>query len=381
MYLDYAATRSVLPEVVAEVTTHLTDTYGNPSSVSTIGKKAKRVLEASRERIATALQVDVNSVYFTSGATESNNWLIRTQAWRARQLGKGKHIVCLAVEHPSVMAVCEQLETEGFTVSQVAVSPTMTDEALIEAFESLTTDQTIGWVMMAVNNELGTVYPVQLMTERAKARRLWCHVDAVQALGKIDLPWGNIGTSLTFSGHKIGAPKGIGLAIYQPEQSEMTLTPLLVGGGQERGFRSGTENVPYIAGLALAVELAQQRQIVMARHSEQLWQYLEQQLRTHHIRFERNGGMVMVPSIVSVWFPDIIASQLLIQTDLRGIAISAGSACSAGSLSPSKVVQHYYPQPLQRAQESVRLSFGLETTVDELEQLVTIIQGIYERKR
>lgn len=381
MYLDYAATRSVLPEVVAEVTAHLVDTYGNPSSVSTIGKKAKRVLESARERIAAALQVEQTAIYFTSGATESNNWLIRSQALKARQLGKGNHLVCLAVEHPSVMEVCEQLSAEGFSVNQVAVTPSMSDEQLVAAFDQLTTNQTIGWVMMAVNNELGTVYPVEQLSNRARERGIWCHVDAVQALGKLPLDWSKIGSSLTFSGHKIGAPKGIGLAIYQPLQQEMSLTPLLVGGGQERGFRSGTENVPYIAGLALAVELAQQRQSEMERHSEQLRDYLATRLREAGVTFERNGGMKMVASIINLWLPNMIASQLLIQTDLRGIAISAGSACSAGSLIPSKTVEHYYPQPVQRARESIRVSFGLETTVEELDQFVKIIQGIYERKR
>ena len=375
IYLDYAATTPVRQEVIEVITHALMHQFGNPSSVYQLGKQAKQHLENARKSVRQLIDTHDGQIYFTSGATEANNWAIRSQAYRARELGYGNHIVCSAIEHPSVMAVCNALELEGFSVSYVY--PDAQGDITLGNFIAATTSQTTGWIAMSVNNETGSQLPIDSLGQEAHIRQLWFHVDAVQSIGKI--PTTKWYTSLTSSGHKLYAPKGIGVLAYRAWDSSMSLQPLLFGGGQEQKKRSGTENIPYIMGFAKALELITYEQERNLDHWQKLSEYLYQQLDEADIAYERNGTH-QVPYIHSIWLKGQLASQVLIQMDLATISVSAGSACSAGSVIDSAILKAYYPAQEERWRESIRLSFGINTTSQDIYQFVQILKQLLERK-
>ncbi|WP_124057590.1 cysteine desulfurase family protein [Vaginisenegalia massiliensis] len=380
IYLDYAATSPVRPEVLARIQESLAHQFGNPSAVYSIGKQAKQALRQARNQLARALGVSAKDIYFTSGATEANNWAIRSQAYQARHLGLGDHLVCSAIEHPSVMEVCQQLEQEGFQVTYI--KPDANGEIKVDAFQAASTDRTTGWICMAVNNEVGAQLPIHALGQAAQAAGYWLHVDTVQALGQE--PWVQEGfqcTSFVGTGHKFYAPKGIGFLVYQPWNPEMTLTALIRGGGQEMALRSGTENLAYIEGLALAMELAVAEAGDKTQHFDQLTRYLFQRLDESQIAYQRNGdSQNQAPYIHSLWFEGIEASQILIQMDLAGICLSAGSACSAGSVVNSRILQAYYPDQADRWHQSIRLSFGRDSQTADIDAFIDQLKKLSERK-
>lgn len=369
IYLDYAATTPMNPLVIETMTQAMQELYGNPSSVHQEGKKARHQLLNARQRIASVLKVSRDDLYFTSGATEANNWALRSQAYRARQLNKGSHIISSSIEHPSVMAVLSLLEEEGFDITYIDPDP-QTLNITVEDYLKQTTDRTIGWVAMAVNNEVGSILPIYELGQAAQQEEVWFHVDFVQALGKLSFEIDKIGcTSLSLSAHKVFGPKGIGLLYYHPADEQMILQPLLRGGGQERGMRSGTENIPSIMGFATAIEQLTLHPIQPILQKN--YEYLLQQLEQLAIPYEINGPQeAHAPHIISLWLKDIPAQRALIQLDLNQIAISAGSACSAGTVQDSPILKAYYPNQPNRWHESLRVSFGPQTTTDEIDQLV-----------
>ncbi|MBK0347645.1 cysteine desulfurase [Aerococcaceae bacterium zg-ZJ1578] len=375
IYLDYAATTPVDKRVSERIHQVLTTEFANPSSVYQAGKHQKHQLNQARNQLKQLLNAVDYDVYFTSGATESNNWAIISQAMQARALNLGNHIVATAVEHPSVNSVLAYLETQGFEVTYLApVDERFTAEQFIEASR----EQTIGWVAMWVNNELGTRLPIEAIGAAAREHVHWFHVDAVQALGYSIANLTNVSlTSMSGSGHKFYAPKGIGFLLYRPWNPVLRLSPLLHGGGQESGLRSGTENVPYILGMVHALELTKENDL---QHSKMLESYLLERLNALKIPYQRNGKDT-VPYIMSLYFSDLLASQLLIHLDLAGIAVSAGSACSAGSLEVSHVLKAYYPNDNARHHQTIRISFGRDTTESEIDYLVEKINELQERKQ
>ncbi|MGO4937259.1 cysteine desulfurase family protein [Fundicoccus sp. Sow4_H7] len=378
IYLDHAATTPIHPEVVETITEALVSDYGNPSSIYRIGKQAKRKINTAREKMAELLAVNSNHLYFTSGATEANNWALVHQARLAKKLGKGNHIVATAIEHPSVRESLLSLESEGFEISWI--HPDDNHQITVEAFDVATTPQTIGWVAMAVNNEVGSILPVKELGQRAKVNNLWFHVDGVQAMNgtvKEIIPYV---TSFSASAHKFNGPKGIGFLIYQPWDTEMMLEALIHGGSQEFSKRAGTENTPYILGMAKALELILNESFDEEGHFNHLFQYLIEQLDINNIEYKLNGdGEHHSKHIVNLWFPGLSSSQFLIQMDLAEIYISAGSACSAGSLEDSLILKAYYPKEAQRWQESIRISFGRQTQIEEIDYLIKQIKLMNER--
>lgn len=373
IYLDNAATTPVDPDVAKVIHEALLENFYNPSSVYQPGKKNKHLINQAREQIKSLVNLPDADLYFTSGATEANNWAILSQAMKAKALGYGHHIVSTAIEHPSVLEVLKYLETQGFDVTYLNPQDLL---YTADQFLAATTDRTIGWVAMLVNNELGSRLPIEDLSRVAKDHVKWFHVDAVQGFGhgKVDLGSLNA-TSYSASGHKLGAPKGIGFLAYQPWDEKMTLQPLLHGGGQEAGLRSGTENLPYILGMTKAFELASK---VDSNTARELADYLMAQLDQKGIQFERNGEN-QVPYIVNLYFPNIDASQLLVQTDLANVAISAGSACSAGSLEVSHVLKAYYPNDDNRHHQSIRISFGRQNTKEEIDTFIQQLINLKER--
>lgn len=374
IYLDNAATTPVREEVVEVIADTLKNNFGNPSSTYLIGKQSKRLIENARESIGKQLGVLAKSIYFTSGATEANNWAIQSQAMKAKELGKGHHIVMSAVEHPSVMEMANQLTTQGFDIS--FVFPNEEHVVTVDAFIQLTTEHTTGWIAMAVNNETGALLPIAALAKEAKRRALWCHVDAVQAVGYLTERILHDATSISLAGHKINAPKGIGVLIYQPHDLKMTLNPLIVGGGQERQRRSGTENIAYIKGFEKALTLYIEELNQNMHHYLELEHYLITQLNEIGIEYELNANpKYKVPYITNIWLKNQLASRVLIQMDLNHIYISAGSACSAGSVSESKILKAFYPTTPNRWRESIRISFGYQTTKEDIAQFVSRLKA------
>lgn len=380
VYLDNAATTPVHPAVVQVIQDALMNDYGNPSSTYRIGKSVKHALIQARKQLAELLNVSETDVYFTSGATEANNWAIIAQANKSREFGEGHHIVTTAIEHPSVANVTKYLETQGFDVTYI--QPNEEGEITVQQFLEATTDNTIGWIAMAVNNEVGSILPVQELGEVAYEQKLWFHVDTVQAIGHLELDYQALKcTSFVGSAHKFNGPKGIGFLVYRTYQEHNHLEPLLHGGGQEGKMRSGTENVPYILGMVKALELAKTDIASNFEKFEELQTYLLTSLESIGISYEINGDKNnRVPYINNLWFNGNIASQMLIKMDLDGVYISAGSACSAGSLTESEILKAYYPNQPERWSQSLRISFGYQTTKADIDQFIHTLEKITKGK-
>lgn len=376
-YLDYAATTPVDPQVAECIFDTMTKFFGNPSSTYHLGKESKHLLLSSRQKIKDLLGLPKESqLYFTSGSTEAINWALMFQARKANELGLGNHIVASSIEHSAVREVLLALEKEGFEITWI--DPQSDHQFLVDQFVDASNENTIGWTAMAVNNELGSVLPIQDLGQQAKHMGLWFHVDATQAVGYQKVDAENMPcTSFCASGHKFYAPKGIGFLVYQPWNDAMTLKPMILGGGQEYKMRSGTENIPYIVGLAKALELMLEDQRKSPNHYQILSQYFFDQLTKAGIEFEQNGDIIHHNHRVhNIWIKGHLASQMMIQLDLAGIYLSAGSACSAGSVKPSRILKAYYPENEALWRESLRVSFGRYTNEAQIDQLIMALKKI-----
>lgn len=377
IYLDYAATTPVDPKVQETITHALKEYFGNPSSLYRLGKTSKNQLMLARQKLRDLLQINEDAaLYFTSGATEANNWALRAQAFKARELGLGKHIVTTTIEHSCVEEDLLYLEKQGFEVTRIA--PNKEKAFGLEQFVEATREDTIGWSAMAVNNELGTVLPIKELGQWAKENNLWFHVDSTQAVGYLSThPDDLVCTSFTGSGHKFYAPKGIGFLVYQPWNKDISLQPIFRGGGQEYKMRSGTENLPYILGMVKALELMQADH---AKHQDlftDLSEYLFTELDKAGVDYQRNGSQTHHNHrIHNIWLKGHLASQVIIHLDLAGIYISAGSACSAGSVTPSRILKAYYPEEEALWGESIRISFGKLTTKEDIDELVKALKKL-----
>ncbi|MGX7109676.1 cysteine desulfurase family protein [Facklamia miroungae] len=379
LYFDYAATTPVDLRVQARISHALAESFGNPSANYKLGKASKNKLTTARRRLKALLKLDeASDLYFTSGATEAINWALRSQAYRARDLGLGHHIVTTAIEHSAVDRVLLDLENKGFEVTRL--QPNSNQQFSLEQFIEASKQTTIGWTVMAVNNEVGSILPIKELGQYAKQKGYWFHVDATQAIGyQMINPQDFPCTSFNGSGHKFYAPKGIGFLVYQAWNKEMILDPLLLGGDQEYTKRSGTENLPYILGMVEALELMDQGYHELQESFVELSTYFFQQLNQTGIEYQRNGDLVHHNNrIHSIWLKEKLASQVIIQLDMQDIYLSAGSACSAGSIKPSRVLTAYYPKNEARWRESVRISFGRYTTKNEIDQLIEAITKIYQ---
>jgi cysteine desulfurase len=370
IYLDAAATTPVKREVLEAMWPYLTGDFGNPSSHHGVGESASRALTAARRAVAEWLGCRPAEVVFTSGGTEADNLAVKGIA-----LGnpRGRHVVLSAIEHPAVVESVDFLRrVHGFEVSVVPVDRDGLVD--VDAFAAaLRPDTTLATVMYA-NNEIGTVQPVGQLAEIAHAVGVPFHTDAVQAAGWLDTRLDTLGVdALSLSGHKLGAPKGIGvLAVRQ----RLPLEPVVHGGGQERGHRSGTENVAFAVGLAAAVRLASPAVVAEAA------------ARTTALRDEFIGevlagvpGAVLtghpsarLPSVASFCFPGTSGEAVLLQLEERGVIVSSGSACAAGSDDPSPVLLAIGLSP-QVAQTAVRFTLTDDTTREELRAAADALRG------
>lgn len=373
VYADYAATTPVKPVVTEKITEILSEHYGNPSSIHSIGRDGRKYLDQARRDIASVLGSQPNEIIFTSGATEANNTAIKGVA--RKKENKGKHIITSSIEHHSVLHVFEELEREGFEVTYLDVHPNGVVD-LEHLKESIRPDTTLISIML-VNNEVGTVQPLYEIAEIIEGQEITFHVDAVQAIGHMPIDFNEMPMDmLSITAHKFGGPKGIGALLVK---KDIQFNTFIQGGEQELKRRAGTENVPYICGMATAIIEANENMDYQNVHLMNLKQNLIVGLQQNAIPFELNGSMTDTTGhITNLYFPFIEVETMLTLLDMSNIYVSSGSACTAGSTLPSHVLQAMFGDE-ERTKKSIRFSFGLETTEEEINYIVSAIMKIYHQ--
>jgi cysteine desulfurase len=360
IYLDHAATTPLHPDVLEAMQPYYNEFFGNPSSTHSFGRAAKTAVNSSRDFIAGKLGCLPNELIFTSGGTESNNMAI----YGVLQANKEKkHIITTRIEHHAVLHPCEWLEHLGIDVTYIPVD--QSGLARAEDIESVIRPDTALISMMFGNNEVGTLQPVEEVGRIAQAHGIAFHVDAVQALGKVDFDLAELPVDLmSFSAHKINGPKGIG-ALYLSRAKR--LAPVFYGGSQERKRRPGTENVAGIVGFAKAVEIVLSSDIKHRTHElrQKMVDCLQQELGMDG--FILNGHpFKRLPHIVNISFPGVGTESLLMNLDLEGIAAASGSACTSGSLEISHVLKAM-DLPDNVISSAIRFSFGMGNTMEQIE--------------
>lgn len=366
IYLDYNATTPIAPEVAAAMSPYLATVSGNPSSLHWAGLPARDAVEAARSQVASLLGCDATEVVFTSGGTESNNLTIKGLFFSAKRRARSFHIITSRIEHPAVLEPCRFLEKLGAEVTYLDVDRhgLVDPDDVRRAFRPHTALITI----MHANNEVGTIQPIAEVAAIAREHRVYCHTDAAQTIGKIPVDVESLGVDLlSVAGHKLYAPKGIG-ALYVREGVE--LEPLLHGAGHEAGRRASTENVLGIVGLGAACDLAQnwvEDSNVGDLHDE-FWRRLQsvfgESVALHGHPRQR------LPNTLSVSFRGGVAGEILAR--MPGVAASTGSACHAGSLHMSPVLEAMRV-PEELAFGTVRFSLGRETTLREVESVIEML--------
>lgn len=380
IYLDHNATTPIAPEVLATMMPYLTEEWGNPSSTYKFGAKLKGVVEAARGQVAELIGAQASEITFTSCATESNNAAIHA-ALKANSAKR--HIITSAVEHSSVLNFCRTLEHGGCRVTYLPVD----HDGLLKLadLENALTDDTAVVSLMWANNETGVLLPVKEIAEMCRARGVLFHCDAVQAVGKIPINLCEVPVDyLSITGHKIGAPKGIG-ALYVRRKTPFT--PLIVGGHQERGLRGGTECVPLIVGIGKAAELARQHLPDYEKKVRPLRDALENGILDHSRPSDgKAAGSEGIPNpelnghktqrlanTTNITFHGIESEALLILLDQEGICASSGSACLADSDEPSYVVKAMKPDSAA-SRQMIRFSLGFENTAADIKAVLKAIE-------
>ncbi len=374
IYLDNNATTRVAPEVLEVMLPYFHELYGNPSSMHSFGGQVGRDLSVAREQVAALLGASPDEIIFTSCGSESDNAAIRSAL--ASQPGK-RHIVTSRVEHPAVKALCAQLTTEGFRVTELPVDAEgRLDMDLYR--KSLTPDTAIVSLMWA-NNETGVIFPIEKAAEFARSRGIVFHTDAVQAVGKIPIDLSKTAIDmLSISGHKLHAPKGIGV-LYVRRGTRFW--PFLIGGHQEKGRRGGTENTPSIIGLGKACSLAAQNMEAENTRVKQLRDKLENELRAVIPNSRVNGDRgSRLPNTSNISFEFVEGEAILLMMDQFGICASSGSACTSGSLQPSHVLRAM-GVPFTMAHGSIRFSLSVYNTDEEIDFVIEKLPAIIETLR
>jgi cysteine desulfurase len=375
IYMDNAATTAVKEEVLEAMIPYFVEGYGNPSSIYSLGSKSKVAVEKARDQVAQVLNAKSREIFFTAGGSESDNWAIKGIAYNNKN--KGKHIITSKIEHHAVLHACEYLERDGFEVTYLDVDEYgMVD---LDQLRNSIKDSTILISIMFANNEIGSIQPIKEIGEIAKENKVLFHTDAVQAIGniKIDVDELNIDL-LSMSAHKFNGPKGIG-ALYIRKGTK--IDPLIIGGGQERAKRAGTENVPAIVGMGKALELAYEN---LDEHREKLTElrdYLIEKIEKNIDYIRLNGHRTKrLPGNVNFSFRFIEGESLLLSLDMVGIAGSSGSACTSGSLDPSHVMLAIGLSH-EVAHGSLRLSLSEANTKEEIDYVVDNLVQIVQRLR
>ncbi len=376
IYMDHAATTAVDPKVVEVMLPYFTRIYGNASSIHAWGRAASEAIEGARKTVAAILDVQPKDIIFTSCGTESDNLAIRGVAFASR--AKGNHIITSSIEHHAVSHTCKQMEREfGCRVTYLPVDqygqvdPDKVGRAI--------TDKTILITIMYANNEVGTVQPIAEIGEIARARGIPFHTDAVQAGGTLDLDVDRLNVDLlSLSAHKFYGPKGVGILYRRPSTP---LLPMQTGGGHEGGWRAGTENTPYIVGLATALELAQghrdEENVRIAALRDRLIDGVLKAIPKSQLTGHPSKRLSNSASFV---FEGVEAASILLNLDMLGVAGSSGSACTTGEPEPSHVLTAM-GLPAELCHSSLRLTMGRENTVEDVDYVLSVLPDIVARLR
>ncbi|EDO1181836.1 TPA: cysteine desulfurase [Listeria innocua] len=374
IYLDHAATSPIHPEVIQTMLGAITNTYGNPSSIHYAGREARKALDEARHTIAQSIQAEEKEIVFTSGGTEGDNLALIGTALAHKE--NGKHIITSQIEHHAVLKTCEYLETQGFEVTYLTV-----DEHGIVSSESVQKalrPDTILVSIMYGNNEIGTIQPIAEIGAVLLDHQAVFHTDAVQAYGLLNINVIELGVDLlTTSSHKINGPRGVGF-LYVKNGTRLAYQ--MHGGEQERKRRAGTENLAGICGFSAAStimtnerELKNEEYVSFKKRMAEIW-------RAAGLDFEVNGLEAnTLPHVFSVRFPGVSIEQLLMNLDMEGIAVSSGSACTAGTVDPSHVLVALFGENHPAIQETVRISFGLGNHLEEIEAAATKVSEVVAR--
>lgn len=374
IYLDHAATSPMHPEVIKAMVSAMDTTFGNPSSIHHFGRKARSLLDEARRFAAETIHADEKEIFFTSGGTEADNLAVIGVAL-ANQ-AKGKHIITTTIEHHATLHAVEFLEKKDFDITYLPV----TKEGFISLadFDAALREDTILVSVMMVNNEVGSIQPIEAIGKRLINHQAHFHTDAVQAYSLLDIDVKKMGIDLlTVSAHKINGPKGVGF-LYADR--DVHLHALQYGGSQERTKRPGTENIAAIVGFHQAMQIAfGELQARLDCYTNYRAMFLEH-LTNAGITFSVNGELTnTVPTIVNISFPGANVESLLMNLDLAGIAASSGSACTAGSLEPSHVLSAMFGSDDERTMNSIRFSFGLANDIKQIETAAAIVAKIINR--
>lgn len=369
IYLDNAATTPVLPEVAQDVFDVLRTTFGNPSSIHSYGRTAGKVVRQARKTIADILAVPARNLIFTSGGSEANNQALIGYALANRD--KGNHIVTTAIEHHSVLHTLTYLhDRHGFDVTFVKPLPDGRFSA--DLIAAALQEDTIIVSTMYANNETGQILPIAEIGRLVKDHQAVFHVDAVQVIGKMPVQPLELGIDfLSASAHKFHGPKGVGFLYH----ANLNFDPLIHGGEQEDGHRAGTENIHSISGMAKALAIATENLDTNFDKISALKTHLLAKLDGIDFYVNQFGDDTM-PHVLNLGFPDVNQDLLLMKLDMQGVAISTGSACTAGAIEPSHVLESVYGQTSPKLKESVRISLSDLTTVEELDTFTDILKGI-----
>lgn len=374
-YFDNSATTRVKDEVFKEMIPYLSIEYGNPSSLYSIGRSAKRAISEARRRVASLINCSPEEIYFTSCGSESDNTALKGIAYANKE--KGNHIITSKIEHPAILNSCKSLENKGFKISYIDVDK---DGMLnLEKLESEITDQTILISIMYANNEIGTIEPVKEIAQIAHSHGIIFHTDAVQAVGNIpiDVKKMNI-DMLSLSGHKLYAPKGIG-ALYVKNGIEFER--FMDGGHQEKNKRSGTENVAEIVALGKACQIAEKNIEQYQQKLKNLRDYCLNKIQEKIPDIYINGTMERrLPGNINISFKDLNSGELLLRLDEVGICASGGSACSSKEASPSHVLTAI-GLPSELSKGALRLTFGDYNSIEDVDYLVENLVRIVEEMR
>ena len=374
-YFDNAATTNVRKEVLDEMLPYLKDEFGNPSSLYSIGRSAKRGIEKARRQVAELINCNPEEIYFTSCGSESDNTAIKGIAAAYRK--RGRHIITSKIEHPAVLHTCQVLEKQGFRVTYLNV--TKNGMINMEQLRKSISMDTILISIMAANNEIGTIQPIEEIAKIAKMYNIIFHTDAVQACGNMHIDVKKMGIdALSLSGHKINAPKGVG-ALYI--KSGIEFEKFIDGGHQENNKRAGTENVAQIVGLGKACEIARENLNNHMKYLQELRDYYINEIETRIPNVKLNGDRKMrLPGNANFSFKGVSGETLLLKLDEREMCASTGSACSSGSLEPSHVLTAIGLSK-EDANSSLRTTFGEINTKEDVKELADSLVEIVEELR
>ncbi|TYS59144.1 cysteine desulfurase [Sutcliffiella horikoshii] len=363
IYLDHAATSPMHPAVLDSMLPVMREDFGNPSSIHGFGRKTRHLVDEARHVAANSIGAKETEIIFTSGGTEADNLAIIGVA-RANK-SRGNHIITTQIEHHAVLHTCEQLEKEGFEVTYLPVDEH--GQIKLADLKDALTDKTILVTIMYGNNEVGTVQPIKGIGEIVKEHQAYFHTDAVQAFGLLPINVKEQGIDfLSMSSHKVNGPKGVGFLYARAGVSFSTLT---YGGEQERKRRAGTENVAGIVGLKTAIELSMEQAKEKVALYKNFKETMLQIWQEEDVTFQINSGTEeTLPHVLNVYFPGTNVESLLVNMDLAGIAVSSGSACTAGSIDPSHVLVAMFGKDSDKTASSIRFSFGLGNTLEDITQ-------------